>query len=522
MGCVRPAIDVRAVHLRARSADTTLRDVSITIGHGELVALVGGSGSGKDALLEVMGGVRTPSSGAIDRMPGNIGYVPIDGVLHPQLPLARALGYRAALRGLPSTAVDKSLATVGLAGRADGLVGDLGPGERRRAALALALLGAPSLLFLDEPASGVEPVEQARLMRMLRAFTADGMTVVMTVTHPPDAELCDKVAVLADGGHLAFFGTPYAARDYFGADTMEEIYERLAGAGDPRAAWSRRYFRFLRTTILASPPSLFAPAPPAYRQATQAGAPPAGAPPTGSGAIDGRAGASRGGDADGDADGHPGPGPGPGRGRQLAVLTMRNADVLSHTGRLTIALLAGPPLAALVALSVLFRAGPLHGAPVMWLAFSGFFFGLACGLPQVAPERGILRHERRPEPGAYGTEVYVLAKAAVLIPPLVVVDALFLALLDALGGLPGFSTYGPTYLTLLLCTAAALGAGLLVSAAVRATHWAVIGFPAAFFPLLLLSYGVAAGHSAWPDWLALGAATAASFIASSRYLTRDD
>ncbi|MGH3165725.1 MAG: ATP-binding cassette domain-containing protein, partial [Trebonia sp.] len=254
---MRSAIDVRAVDLRARSSDSTLRDISLTIGHSELVAIIGGSGSGKRALLEVMGGVRTASSGTVTRKPGNIGYVPTDDVLHPQLPLARALGYAASLRGLPPAVVREALATVGLTRCADDLVGDLDIGERRRAALALALLSAPSLLFVDEPVSGADPVEQARLMRLLRAFTAGDMTVVMTATNPTDAERCDKVAVLADGGHLAFFGAPQAARDYFGADSMEEIYERLAGAADPTSAWSRRYFRFPRTNIGDSYPSPF-------------------------------------------------------------------------------------------------------------------------------------------------------------------------------------------------------------------------------------------------------------------------
>ncbi len=73
------------------------------------------------------------------------------------------------------------------------------------------------------------------------------MTVLLTTSSPLDAARCDKVAVLATGGHLAFFGTPAAARGYFGADSLEEIYERLAGLGDPAAAWSRRFFHFSRT-----------------------------------------------------------------------------------------------------------------------------------------------------------------------------------------------------------------------------------------------------------------------------------
>jgi len=85
------------------------------------------------------------------------------------------------------------------------------------------------------------------VLRLLRRLADDGITVVLTTSSPLDAARCDKVAVLAAGGHLAFYGTPAAALGYFGADSLEEIFERLAGLGDPAAAWSRRFFQFSRT-----------------------------------------------------------------------------------------------------------------------------------------------------------------------------------------------------------------------------------------------------------------------------------
>ncbi len=92
-------------------------------------------------------------------------------------------------------------------------------------------------------------------MRRLRRLCESGVTVVLTTQNPLDAARCDKVAVLATGGHLAFFGTPDAACEYFAADSLDEIYERLAGLGDPAAAWSRRFPQFSRTVpgFTASP-----------------------------------------------------------------------------------------------------------------------------------------------------------------------------------------------------------------------------------------------------------------------------
>ena len=124
--------------------------------------------------------------------------------------------------------------------------GALTPEERKRAAIAAELLSRPAQLFLEEPTAALDPAQGAEVLRLLRRLADGGITVVLTTSSPLDAARCDKVVVLAAGGHLAFFGTPAAALGYFGADSLEEIFERLAGLGDPAAAWSRRFFHFFQ------------------------------------------------------------------------------------------------------------------------------------------------------------------------------------------------------------------------------------------------------------------------------------
>src|ERR1700733_4347415 len=302
MVTVQAAIEVRAIGQRARSSEeVTLRDVSLTVGHGELVAIIGGSGSGKTTLLDAMSGLRPPSSGTVARSTGwsphagrpggagQISYIPNADTIHPVLSLDRVLQYTAALRGTGDHdgSAGEVLRVVDLAGLAGPRVGELDAGQRKRAAIAVELLAEPSQLFLEEPTIGLDPAQGTEGMRRLRQLCESGVTVVLTTQNPLDAVRCDKVAVLATGGHLAFFGAPEAACEYFAADSLDEIYERLAGLGDPAAAWSRRFPQFSRTVPgFTASPTVPPPSGPARLVPDTAGPHSAGRASTGLFAVD--------------------------------------------------------------------------------------------------------------------------------------------------------------------------------------------------------------------------------------------
>jgi len=475
---VQAAIEVRAVSHRTRAGEVTVRDISLTVGCGELVAIIGGSGSGKTTLLDAMSGLRPPTSGTVLRQaqgnghPANgppaqqIGYIPSGDTIYPVLPLARALRYTAALRGVQGgqEAVAEALNRVGLTAGAAVPVGALNPGERKRAAIAAELLAGPAELFLAEPTAELDPAQATEVLRLLRCLSDSGMTVVLTTSSPLDAARCDKVAVLATGGHLVFFGTPAAARGYFGADSLEEIYERLAGLGDPAAAWSRRFLYFSRTASGSTPVPTTPRAPgPALLIPDLAGPHSAGRPS--SPFVDdldsgnGRAPAAEGGSglgaeygrglAAGDGTDR-GPDLGPaalpsvtgasspgyrprarpaepiGPVRQLPVLLMRDAEVLARARRLQ-AILASVPAVILLAFCVLLSVGALDGPAAVslaWLVLGGLATGLACELPARATESGVLRRERFT---GLSTTAFIAAKAAVLLPVLAVADVLILA-----------------------------------------------------------------------------------------------
>jgi ABC-type multidrug transport system ATPase subunit len=564
---VQGAIEARAVGLRTRTGEVAVRDISLTVEHGELVAITG-TGLGKATLLDAMSGLRPPTSGAVVRSAGPAagprpsrpaGYVPADDMMHPVLPLATALRYAAALRSVPAQeTVDAALSLAGLAASAAVPVGALNPGERKRAAIAGELLAWPAQLFLDEPTAGLDPPQAAEVLRMLRRLADSGMTVVLTTSSPLDAARCDKVALLASGGDLAFFGTTEAARGYFGADSLEEIYERLAGVGDPAAAWSRRFFHFARAGAGFAPPAPAPPGPaPAFLVPESAGPHSAGrvtVPADWTERTDwtdwveradwsGSSDSSHSGDEGLTAElvpaarngqaGAAGPAAGGGSGspgtasvrtasardaardgalvrpvRQLPVLIKRNAEIAGRSP-FARAVLVTAPAAVLLAFAALIGAGAFNGTGVCqaWPVLGGFCIGLAYGLPQVRGELGVLRAERF---GGLSATAYVLAKLAVLLPALAAAGAVALAVPAAFGRLP--QGYGPGYLTLLLCSAVALVLALLLSvaAAVPATISST-GRPvpavAIWPPAVLLAAAVLTllDRPAWPDWMVLAA-----------------
>jgi ABC-type multidrug transport system ATPase subunit len=445
-----------------RSGRQTLHHVSLSVRRGELVAIIGASGAGKTTLLDALAGVRPPARGHV-RYAGRagyppVGYVPQDDIIHRELPLARTLRYAARLR-LPARTpvaqvrarVGDVLSVLGLSNRADVPVGSLSGGERKRASIAVELLARPNALFLDEPTSGLDPATAVELLDLLRNLAATGVPVVLTTHNPADVERCDRVVVLARGGHLAYAGPASALCRYFGVADIAGVYGRLAAESDP-TVWTRH-----RPTTDDNRS-----ADDGWPFATDNPDPPAG---------DTRRIGSL---------------------RQALLLTTRGLDVLRRD-KLTLAILIGSPLMILAMFLMLFKAGafdfaaPDPGTSVMiifWVAFGVFFFGLAYGLLQICTEFPVLRREAfaglRPVP-------YVLSKVAVLLPLLAVVDLLLLVVLRALDRLPAMAgpDFGSFYVTALLASACALALGLLCSAGVSDVAQASLMLPMLCFPQVL-------------------------------------
>lgn len=467
-GSAGVGIEARAAAHTLRGGRTVLRPVSLGISPGSLVAIIGPSGAGKTLLLDALSGVALPTEGAVlhdgytcrpndDLALAAIGYVPQDDIIHQSLPLGRTLRYAARLR-LPSHTneaqigreVTDVLAALGLLQHRDTRVGLLSGGERKRASIAVELLSRPAALFLDEPTSGLDPAMAADLVELLGRIAASGTTVVFTSHNPPDVAACDAVVVLAADGQLAFSGTPDGALEHFQADSVDEIYRKLAAEPDPEV-WAARL--------------------PAVRSAPTPVRDTRPAPRTGA-----------------DLD----PGRRLGAFGQWTLLTRRNIDLLTRS-RLTLAILIGSPVLITLMFLMMFRPGAFDFADpspntsmmiLFWIAFGGFFFGLTYGLSQICDEVPILRRER-----IVGLKIfpYLASKVTVLVPVLAVVDALLLVTLSATDRLPHLGTddWFRLLATLLLTSVCALTLGLLAAAAVSSPAQATLMLPMLCFPQVL-------------------------------------
>jgi ABC-type multidrug transport system ATPase subunit/ABC-type multidrug transport system permease subunit len=247
-----PPLEADGIEVKA-GLITLLEPTSLRIEEGELVAIIGPSGSGKSTLLKALGGVR-PSSGGTVLVRGvdvglrqaDIGYVPQDDTLHHLLSVEEALGFAARLRlpeGHSEEQCEKAIAAVlgqvGLEDIRGRRIGDLSGGQRKRAAVALELISEPELLLLDEPTTGLDPGLERRLMELIREIAERGQSVVLVTHATQSLDLCDRVAVMAPGGRLAYLGPPAEAAAKFGVERIEDVYAVLEQGDGERPAGDR-------------------------------------------------------------------------------------------------------------------------------------------------------------------------------------------------------------------------------------------------------------------------------------------
>jgi ABC-2 type transport system ATP-binding protein len=240
---------VEASQVGRRYGDhTAVREVSFRVERGELFALLGTNGAGKTSTLELIEGLGRPSAGRVRvlgldpwaeraRVRPRTGILLQDGGLPGDLTVAETVALWAGTLTDPRPAPE-ALALVDMQDRAAVRVKQLSGGERRRLDLALAVLGRPEVLFLDEPSTGLDPESRRHTWQLVRQLLLDGVTVLLTTHYLEEAqELADRLAIMHRGrivasGTVSEVVSAYPARIRFGlpSDVRREELPPLPGA----------------------------------------------------------------------------------------------------------------------------------------------------------------------------------------------------------------------------------------------------------------------------------------------------
>ena len=250
-----------------------LRDVSLEETSGKMIAIMGGSGSGKSTLLNILNGNQEPIKGNVtingfsiykerNKVAGIIGYVPQDDLLIDELTVFENLYYASKLcfGKLSDTAikqlVSKTLKRLGIYEIKDLKVGSImdkviSGGQRKRINIGLELIREPSILFIDEPTSGLSSRDSERIMELLKELSLKG-TLVFSVIHQPSSDIFkmfDKLIILDTGGYQIYYGNPMQAITYFKGlmDRLDKDRSQCIECGNVNA---EQIFNIIETKII--------------------------------------------------------------------------------------------------------------------------------------------------------------------------------------------------------------------------------------------------------------------------------
>lgn len=229
-------------HLAKTFGDqTVLKDINLTVDAGEIVGLIGPSGAGKSTVIKVTLGMEVASGGSAKvfdtQMPnrellGRIGYMAQTDALYDALSARENLKFYGLMKGITKADMANEIAhvaqVVDLTKDLDKRVSGYSGGMMRRLSLAIALLGAPDLLILDEPTVGIDPALRRQIWAELGRIRDEGRSILITTHVMDEAELVDRVALLLDGKVMAF-DQPAVLKHQYGVDTIEDVFLKAEG-----------------------------------------------------------------------------------------------------------------------------------------------------------------------------------------------------------------------------------------------------------------------------------------------------
>lgn len=218
-----------------------LKDIDVEIEQGKITGFIGPSGAGKTTLIRVIVGRQRITKGLVTVLGQHAGspelrphlsYMTQEISVYSDLSVQENLLYFARMLGCKGkqakSECSKALAHVHMTDKANVLVSNLSGGQKQRVSLAIALLGEPELMVLDEPTVGLDPVLREQLWDLFHELAAAGRTIIISSHVMDEAERCDDL-LLIRGGELVAHDAPHELCRQTGTKTVEQAFLKLAG-----------------------------------------------------------------------------------------------------------------------------------------------------------------------------------------------------------------------------------------------------------------------------------------------------
>jgi ABC-2 type transport system ATP-binding protein len=244
-----PSMEVREL-TRTFGDFTAVDAITFDVAPGEVFGFLGANGAGKTTAIRMLTGLLSPTAGSArvagydvgsqsEAVKRSIGYMSQRFSLYEDLTVReniRLFGgiYRLSGREIRER-TGSMLDRLGFEHAADERVGAIPLGWKQKLAFSVALLHQPRIVFLDEPTGGVDPITRRQFWEMIYEAASGGTTVFVTTHYMDEAEYCDRVSIMVDGG-IAALGTPAELKHRFAAGSVDEVFVRLARPSDPDGA----------------------------------------------------------------------------------------------------------------------------------------------------------------------------------------------------------------------------------------------------------------------------------------------
>lgn len=219
-----------------------LKGVSFDMNEGEIFGLIGPNGAGKTTAMRMLCGLSQPSDGKAmvagydvatqyEQVKRHIGYMSQKFALYDDLTVEENLVLFGGIYGMPRkkvrTKITELLNELGFANQRKTMVKSLPLGWKQKLAFSLAIFHDPSIVFLDEPTGGVDPVTRRQFWEQIYRAADRGITVFVTTHYMDEAECCDRVSIMVDG-RIDALGSPEQLKKQFNGKTMYDVFYALA------------------------------------------------------------------------------------------------------------------------------------------------------------------------------------------------------------------------------------------------------------------------------------------------------